>query len=183
MYRVKTNGHYNLCIGDIKVSILATNVDGILVDKEKIDNSKEAQKLIASKLLVLEEAEDKSSVKKKAVKSKQETAVFVSEGIVNSNPSDIFIKSSGNEKKIEIKEVSSKNTESVSVESTPIVVADLGHTPDEEVVEMEPVVLVEPVNETTEEIKEVVSEETKDTAIAKDSQKPVVRRQAGNKRK
>lgn len=168
MYRIKTNGNVNLAINDIKVALSASNVDGMLVSKEKIDNSKDAQRLIASKLLIVEEALSASVEKKQTPKVKNSSAtVFVTEGSSNTNPSDVFVRQP--ERKVEVaqvQEVASKLPEEVFVDA-PAIVAEVN---------------VEPKLEVSEEKLDEVAQEVVEEAITEDKPKARVKQQNNTKK-
>ena len=112
MYRIKSNGNVNLAINDIKISVSASNTNGILVEKEKIDNSKDAQKLIASNLLIVEEEKITLKPSKQTQKGKNtnEHTVFVTEGDLNINPEDVFVRQPERKSEaVKVEEVISKN--------------------------------------------------------------------------
>lgn len=143
MYRIKTNGNFNIVINDIKVAVSSANINGILVEKEKIDNSKDAKKLIASKFLIVEEENNILVEKKQQSKNKNsnEKTVFVTEGNSNTNPDDVFVRQP--ERKVEatkVEEISSKEQEEAISFDAPAIVAEINIETTPEIVEEKEVV-------------------------------------------
>lgn len=61
MYRLKVTGNYNLVIKDLGISINAASTKEVLVEKQKLDASVDAQRLIANKLLIIVDTDSTES--------------------------------------------------------------------------------------------------------------------------
>lgn len=128
MYRVKANGNFNLIISDINVSIPATQLDGILVEKEKFDASGDAQKLLNAKLIVVEDAKSGKKQTQPTAKQKGDKA-FVVEHNEDKKAENVFVREpdfkssavavenvAATNATLEVKEVTNQNNNEVKAE-------------------------------------------------------------------
>lgn len=150
MYRVKTNGNYNILINDIKVYVSFLNEEGSIISNEEFERSQDLKNLVSKGLLVIEPIKNltmnnKTETEEVPKNVESNSQAFVREVDEVKEPENVFIANpEENEKQEEKHEemalddsVELKNEEEVKIENetndVEVNVEEKTQTKDEEV--------------------------------------------------